>query len=232
MYSICISALRPGFPLFLLSIMAMSAGAPNGSVNSQPLPGDLPLHEAAPDSFIVHIETTRGTLIIQGVREWSPLAADRFYHLVNGGFYDGLIIFRVGGTMSATGRVAQFGIPAEPEIYRAWEDVTISDEPVRTGNNRGTLIFARGGPDTRGTQIALNLTDNPGLDTVDFEGVSGFPPFAYVIHGMETADSFFGEYGNEPMQMYDSLTAKGNEFIERVFPGLDRILKARIAGQD
>lgn len=212
-------------PLFLIitCVVTLSAG-----LQAQPLPDQLPLHEAAPDSFSIVFETTRGDFTVLAVREWSPLGVDRLYHLVNGGFYDGVIIFRVGGTMNATGRVAQFGITNNPGVNTAWEPYTIKDEPVMTSNVRGTILFARGGPDTRGTQIALNLTDNTGLDTVDFEGVTGFPPLGLVTEGMHVADDFYGEYGNEPAMLQDSISAKGSEFLDRVFPGLDRIIRARL----
>jgi peptidyl-prolyl cis-trans isomerase A (cyclophilin A) len=209
--------------LIIICILFLPAG-----IQAQPLPGELPLHEAAPDSFSIVFETTKGDFTVLAIRDWSPMGVDRLYHLVNGGYYDGVIIFRVGGTMSATGRVAQFGITNNADVNRAWEPHTIKDEPVMTSNVRGTILFARGGPDTRGTQIALNLTDNPGLDTVDFEGVTGFPPLGRVTEGMHVADSFFSKYGNEPSMVQDSILAKGGEFLDRVFPGLDRITRARI----
>ena len=211
------------FSLIITCILSLPAG-----IQAQPLPDELPLHEAAPDSFSIVFETTKGDFTVLAIRDWSPMGVDRLYHLVNGGYYDGVIIFRVGGTMSATGRVAQFGITNNPDVNMAWEPHTIKDEPVMTSNVRGTILFARGGPDTRGTQIALNLTDNPGLDTVDFEGVTGFPPLGRVTDGMRVADSFFSEYGNEPSMVQDSISAKGSEFLDRVFPGLDRIIRARI----
>lgn len=210
----------------LLIITAALFGAAGAS--AQPLPDQLPLHEAAPDSFTVVFETTKGDFTVRAIRQWSPLGVDRLFHLVNGGFYDDVVIFRVGGTMSATGRVAQFGITNNPVVNRAWETATIPDEPVITSNLRGTILFARGGPDTRATQIALNLTDNPGLDSVDFEGVTGFPPIGHVMDGMHVADSFFSRYGNEPAMLQDSISAGGNDYLDRVFPGLDRIIRARI----
>jgi peptidyl-prolyl cis-trans isomerase A (cyclophilin A) len=197
---------------------------------SQPLPHELNLREAAPDSFFIHFETSRGAIRAMAVREWSPLGVDRLWHLVRGGYYNDVIIFRVGGTMSATGMVAQFGITGNPAVNAAWEDQGIPDEPVLVSNKRGTLIFARGGPGTRSTQLALNLTDNPGLDTVDFMDVTGFPPVARVVEGMEVADAFYSRYGNEPSAMQDSISAKGNAWLEAVFPGLDRIIRAVIVG--
>lgn len=208
---------------FLLPVFTLTVPA-----KAQPLPHELNLSEAAPDSFFILFETSKGSIKARAVRAWSPLGVDRLWHLVNGGYYDDVIIFRVGGTMSATGMVAQFGITGNPVANAAWEDYGIPDEPVRMSNMRGTLIFARGGPDTRGTQLALNLTDNPGLDTVDFMGVTGFPPVAVVVEGMQVADAFYSRYGNEPSAMQDSISAKGNAWLNAVFPGLDRIIRARV----
>lgn len=42
----------------------------------------------APERFLVRLETTRGPIVIECVRDWAPLGADRFYELVTSGYYD------------------------------------------------------------------------------------------------------------------------------------------------
>ncbi|HEX4684143.1 MAG TPA: hypothetical protein VH277_15610, partial [Gemmatimonadaceae bacterium] len=37
---------------------------------------------AAPDSFNVAFETSRGTFVLQAIRAWAPLGVDRFHTLV------------------------------------------------------------------------------------------------------------------------------------------------------
>ncbi len=77
------------------------------------------------------------------------------------------------------GFVVQFGISARPEVSRVWQHADIPDDPVTQSNTRGTLTFATAGPNTRTTQVFINLADNSSLDNM------GFSPFGKVIerHG-------------------------------------------------
>ena len=108
--------------------------------------------------------------MVEVTRAWSPRGADRFYNLVKYHFYDGAAFFRV-----LPGFVVQFGISARPEVSRVWENATIPDDPVTQSNLRGTLTFATAGPNTRTTQVFINLADNTSLDGM------GFSPFGKVI---------------------------------------------------
>lgn len=178
----------------------------------------------APDSFVVAFETTRGTFEVKAHRGWSPHAVDRFHELVSRGYYTDVPVFRV-----VEGYVAQFGIHPDPEVAEAWLDEGVPDEPVRAANERGRVAFARGGPDTRGVQLFINLADNsPRLDTMTVEGVTGYPPIGEVIAGMAVVDAFEDRYGNDPARYQDSIIALGDDYLERVFPGLDVIREARV----
>lgn len=42
----------------------------------------------APDAYGVKIETTKGDITLEVTRSLAPHGADRFYHLVQSGFYD------------------------------------------------------------------------------------------------------------------------------------------------
>src|SRR5258707_11612597 len=98
---------------------------------------------------------------------WAPIGADRFYNLVKHHFYDNASFFRV-----VPGFVVQFGISAYPPVAAAWEKANIQDEPVTQSNKRGYLTYAKTSlPNTRSTQIFINLKDNAGLD------LHGFSPF-------------------------------------------------------
>ena len=167
----------------------------------------------APETYKVKFTTTKGDILVEVTRAWAPLGADRFYNLVRGGFYKDAAFFRVLPRF-----VAQFGIPARPEVAAAWDHAYIIDDRVTQSNKRGTLTFATAGPNTRTTQIFINYGDNAGLDG------QGFSPFGQVVEGMEIADKFFSGYGESPDQ--GRITAFGKAYLDKSFPNLDRIITA------
>ncbi|HEU5153689.1 MAG TPA: peptidylprolyl isomerase [Gemmatimonadales bacterium] len=188
-----------------------------------PTPRDLAW--TAPDSFQVVFETSRGPFTITAHRAWSPLGVDRLHFLVRHGFYDGARFFRI-----VPGFVVQWGIAGNPALSAVWSDRNLPDEPVRQSNLRGRVSYARSGPNTRSVQLYINIGNNPRLDTTS---TFGFPPIGEVSAGLTTVDSMYAEYscrrgsvGTCPSQ--DSLEAKGNAYVERVYPRLDYIKKARV----
>jgi cyclophilin family peptidyl-prolyl cis-trans isomerase len=188
----------------------------------------VPLTAAAPDSFLAEFRTTKGSFTMKARRAWAPLGVDRLYHLVTAGYFDGLTIYRVGPTLSVKGgRVVQFGQSGDTAVARAWERATFADEPVVRPHRRGSVNFARGGPNTRSVEIAITTNEAAALDTVHYLGVTGFPSIAEVEKGLEVLDRLNGRYGNAPIQN-DSLSILGGEYLDRVFPGLDRIEAARV----
>ncbi len=196
---------------------------------AQVLPSKLPLASPAPDSFLVRFETTKGNVTIKARRSWSPLGVDRLYHLANNRFYDGDVIYRVGETKSYPGGlVVQFGVGNDSAVNRAWSKTGIADEPVRTRHRRGTVMFARGGPNTRTVELAIDLSPNSGLDTVHYQGVVGFPTLGEVVEGMSVLDSLHRRHGNAPIEHMDSIGAGGRTYLDRAFPGLDRILRVSV----
>jgi peptidyl-prolyl cis-trans isomerase A (cyclophilin A) len=181
----------------------------------------MPLDFAAPDSFLVAFVTTKGRFDVMARTNWAPIGADRFYELVHRRFYDSVYFHRV-----VKGFVAQFGMSGNAEVGRAWAARRMAEDPVRQSNKRGTLSFARGGPNTRTTQVYINLVDNVRLDT---SGTIGYTPFAEIVKGIEVADSLTSEYGNAPNLAGDSTRRYGvNAYFQRAFPKLDMIRTARI----
>ena len=177
----------------------------------------------APAVYHVLLETTKGNITMEVRREWSPHGADRFYYLVRRGFYNDCRVFRIN-----PGNWAQFGIAGNWGVAQAWRNRTIPDDPRVISNERGTVAYAFKDPNGRTTQVFINLKDNRA--THDKEP---FVPFAKVIKGMEVADSLYNGYGEKAgggirAGHQDSLFAGGNNYLDRNFPKLDRILRARI----
>jgi peptidyl-prolyl cis-trans isomerase A (cyclophilin A) len=171
---------------------------------------------AAPDSFRVAFETTRGNFVVQVNRAWAPLGADHFYQLVGQQFFDGVKFFRV-----VPGFVAQFGMSGDPKRNASEDSRHILDDSVRHTNAKGTLTFAAMSlPNSRSHQLFFNLKDNTQLDKM------GFAPIGVVVEGQSVVDSLYSGYGEEPDQT--SIGNLGNSYLDRAFPKLDAIKTARI----
>jgi peptidyl-prolyl cis-trans isomerase A (cyclophilin A) len=72
------------------------------------------------------------------------------------------------------------------------------------------------------------MKDNLKLDTVNYNGLRGFPPFAKIIKGFETVQSFYSGYGFEPANHQDSIMIYGNAYVKNHFPEVDYILSTEI----
>lgn len=204
--------------------MALSAACAGRSPVMAPEPGEGGW--TAPDSFDVRLETSRGPVVVRARRDWSPRGVDRFHYLVRHGYYDGARFFRV-----VAGFVAQFGLSGRPGLDSVWSERSIPDEPVRQSNVRGTVSYARAGPNTRSVQLYINLVDNVRLDTAN---TFGFPPIAQVVSGMESVDSLYSGYSGTreqrlPGPSQDSIRVAGNPYLDRTFPELDLIRTARVS---
>ena len=172
-------------------------------------------NKESPASYKARFETTAGAFTVQVQREWAPIGADRFYNLVASGYFNGARFFRV-----VPGFVVQFGLSADPKVSAAWKMTNLQDDPVRRSNGRGFLTFATSGPNSRTTQLFINLGNNLSLDQ------QGFSPFGLVTEGMEAVDKITAEYGESPQQ--PEIEQKGEAYLEQSFPKLDKITKATI----
>ena len=201
--------------LALAAFTAVTLAACERKAPSPAMPAaDRPAPQA-PATFQVRFETSRGPFTVEAHRAWAPRGVDRFYQLVQSGYYDNNRFFRV-----VPGFVVQFGMHGDPAVNAAWDKLPIQDDSVRQSNKRGTLTFATGGPNTRTTQLFINLVDNAQLDGM------GFSPFGTVVDGMGVVDSIFSEYGESPSQ--DEIASRGNGYLEQDFPKLDFIRTARL----
>jgi peptidyl-prolyl cis-trans isomerase A (cyclophilin A) len=195
---------RATIALLTVLLMGCSAGAQKASAD-----------EKAPDTFKVNFDTSRGPVVIEVNRADAPVGADRLYTLVKNNYFDGARFFRV-----VPGFVVQFGLAGDPAVIRKW-DMPIQDETPKTSNVRGTLTFAASQmPNSRTTQMFINLGDNQRLDGI------GFAPIGKVVSGMEFVDMIYSGDGENPQQ--ELIQAQGNAYLQKQFPNLDYIKTARI----
>ncbi|MGB6430692.1 MAG: peptidylprolyl isomerase [Candidatus Acidiferrales bacterium] len=183
------------------------------------------LHARAPAVYDVRMTTTKGVVLIHVTRAWSPNGADRFYNLVAHHYLDGASFFRV-----ISGFMVQFGLSPYPAVNHAWDNAEIKDDPrnsMTQSNHRGYITFAMTDqPNSRTTQVFINLVDNPRLDA------SGFMPFGQVTEGMPIVDQLYSGYGegapsgNGPDQ--EVIGNKGRAYLDANFPKLDSIKTAVI----
>jgi len=197
-----------------------SAGASMQQVELNAYPADQ-LPDEAPDQFQVAFECSNGVFVVECQRDWAPNGVARFYELVKMGFYDDIRVFRV-----VPGFVVQFGISNNPALNSEWMESNISDDPVIQSNTRGKLTFAATGqPNSRSTQLFVNLTSTPQNTRLD--GM-GFAPIGEVVHGMETVDGFYAGYKEDPTPYQQQIAETGNSFLDQRFPKLDSIKRAYI----
>ena len=176
------------------------------------------LKAKAPELFKVAFTTTRGDFVVEVHRPWAPLGVDRFYNLVKNGFFTNAAFFRV--VVTPRPFIVQFGLNASPAVNKAWEHANIKDDPVMGSNTRGTLVFATAGPNTRTTQLFINLNNNAPLDA------SGFAPFGTVTDGMDVVDKIYPGYAERPDQQ--RITEEGDAYLVKNFPMIDKIKAAKI----
>lgn len=217
--------MMPRSHVTILAVLSAAIAANSCRRGERPLltPNDTELNQAAPDSFRVVFETSRGRFTIMARRAWAPHGVDRFYYLTKHQYYDSTYFFRVIEDF-----VAQFGISGQPDVNEVWQGRRIPDDPVRHPNSRGTLAFASEGPNTRTVQLFINLKDNPKLDTYG----GGFPPIGEVVEGMSVVDSLYSGYGEGAPSGFgprqELIVGQGNPYLQRYFPKLDYIVHTSI----
>lgn len=209
----------------LATIVIPHAAAQAAAEAKKPNPltaGPVAFKAQAPETFKARFETSKGDFVIEVVRAWAPNGADRFYNLVKNGFFDEIRFFRVVPNF-----VVQWGIPGDPAVGAAWrpgvQGSNIPPDPVKESNKPGTVTFAMAGrPDTRSTQLFINLGDNAFLDQ------QGFAPIGRVIEGMDVVKTLNGEYADTLTSLQGEMWSKGNAFLKQRAPNLDYIKKATV----
>jgi len=173
-----------------------------------------------PEVFRVKFETSQGDFVVEARRDWAPHGVDRFHELLRKRYFDQGRFFRV-----LPGFIAQFGVHRDFDVHAIWSKLFIMDDPQREKNLRGTLAFAKAGPNTRATEIFINLADNAALDD------EHFVPFARIIQGMDVVDRFYSGYGEmRPEGKWidrGRVEEEANEYLVQRFPKLDYIKRAQ-----
>lgn len=202
--------------LALLTAVALPAAAEEGLMDPSAFT------EKAPDKFVAKFETSKGVFTIDITRESSPVGVDRFYNLVKSGYYNDQRFFRV-----VPGFVVQWGMHGDPKVTAAWRSANINDDQVKMGNEKGTICFAKSSaPNSRTTQVFINLRDNRRLDGM------GFAAFGKVAEGMDVVEALYSGYGDGPPSgrgpRQHLIGAQGNAYLTAEFPELDYIKSATI----
>jgi len=179
--------------------------------------------ERAPDTFRARFETTRGAFVLEVVRAWAPIGADRFYNLIRHGYYDDVRFHR-----TVPDFITQWGISGDPEVSAVWYERGMVDDTVLASNERGMMAFAFTDSGTRSTQVYVSMVDNSRLD------VQGFAPFGRVVDGMDSVvDSIYSGYGENSgggVRRSDQsrIVSEGNAYLDAEFPDLDQLLRVTI----
>jgi peptidyl-prolyl cis-trans isomerase A (cyclophilin A) len=219
--------------MLLSSLVLFTLAGTLWSAQSAPAPGQpaaptrrtlyspAVLDETAPATFKARFTTTKGDFVVEVDRSWAPRGADRFYNLVKNGFFDDNSFFRV-----LPGFIVQFGIPAKPQLSSVWSGARIKDDPIKHSNVKGTITFAMAGPNSRTTQLFINLANNPNLDGM------GFAPVGNVVQGMEVVMELYGGYGEGAPEgkgpQQNRILREGKAYLDNLFPKLDSIKTATI----
>lgn len=177
--------------------------------------------DKVPDKFRAVFVTTKGDFEVEFDKAAAPKGVARMHELLQTNFFKDIAFFR-----AIDGFVVQFGIPGNPKDAAKWRAKAIDDDPVVKSNEAGSLVFATSGPNSRTTQLFINLKDNKRLDSM------GFSPIGKVVKGMDVVKNLYTGYGEgAPMgtgPAQDLIQMEGNKYLKKSFPKLDYIKSAKI----
>ena len=184
-----------------------------------------PATSVAPERYYAHVETSKGSFVLEIDRDWAPRGADRFYELATSGYFDDSRFTRVVPSF-----IVQFGIAGDSARNAKWSTATFPDDSVRHSNVLGTIAFAMRGPNDRTTQLFISVVDNSRLDA------QGFAPIGRVISGMDVVQSIYSGYGETAgggvrAGKQAPLLNGGNAYVDRQFPKLDKLIRIRITNR-
>jgi len=215
--------------LVLCSVAALAqtppakAPAPKAAPRPNPLLNPANFRSIAPPLYRVKFTTTHGDFVVEVNREWAPVGADRFYNMVRSRYLNDSSFYRI-----APNFIVQFGMAADPRVNAAWDKAPIKDDPVKHSNAKGTLVFAAtGAPNSRTTQLFINLRDNSPLDG------QGFAAFGMVTEGWDIVQGLYSGYGEMQEQgghgpSQTMIEKMGKPYLDKNFPKLDSVKTATV----
>ena len=166
-----------------------------------------------------HAQDDKATVHIDVDPSWAPIGAARLKELVNIGFFGDAAFFRVVPNF-----VVQFGLSGDPYLNQQWEGKTLKDDPVVVGNKAGTLSFAKtNSPNSRTTQVFINLKDNLQLDNMGFAAVGKLRDAAELEVFKRRV---YAGYGEQPDQ--GQIVRKGEAYLYQNFPLLSVVKTAEV----
>jgi peptidylprolyl isomerase len=138
---------------------------------------------ATSDAPMLHLQTEKGTVVIELYPEKAPNHVERVKTLTEEGFYDGVVFHRVlDGFMAQTGDPTGTGMGGsdKPDLKAEFNDVT---------HKRGVVSMARAAdPNSANSQFFIVLADSTFLD-------GKYTAFGRVVEGMQYVDAL--KKGNE-----------------------------------
>ncbi len=173
-------------------------GTPTILINGQAWPDTVPLTEANLSTFIdlfllekrqftacppmtidpaktyiAHIQTDKGEIVLELYAENAPLAVNNFVFLARNGWYDGVTFHRV-----VEGFVAQAGDPTGTGYGGPGYAFKNEIVPKLKFDRAGILAMANAGADSNGSQFFITLAPASNLD-------GSYTIFGQVIEGMD-----------------------------------------------
>lgn len=116
-----------------------------------------PLLADTSKKYTAHIETEKGTLVLELFAEDVPRTVSNFVHLAEQGYYNGTTFHRV-----LPGFMAQGGDPTGTGA--GGPGYTFEDEFTERCHVAGSLSMANAGPNTNGSQFFITYEATPWLD--------------------------------------------------------------------
>ena len=178
---------------------ASSAGgssAPSAAANAGAViapagcPTSAPPPMAATDTATVTLSTAKGDIVIKVTGSLAPNATGDFVALAACGYYNGVVFHRLVPGFVIQGGDGQFGrVPNvdASQVGFGGPGYTITDDPVMTPYQRGTVAMARTSPpNSEGSQFFIVLDDGAAsaLASVNTYAIVG-----QVTSGMDVVDA-------------------------------------------